>query len=152
MANSRIIETVADIEGLARYLAGRKLPLSVSWTQGSKRSLAQNSLVYGWYLDVANQRDDMTPDDVRAECKLIFGVPILLAENVAFAEVYNRVLAPLPYEAQLEFIKTTKLPVTSIMTMKQKSTYLDKMWDHFVRQQGFVLRDPVMYGLQEQAA
>lgn len=138
---TKIIREPIHVEALANMLRGRKLPITVTWTQGAPRSTAQNRLAQRWFTDIATQLGDQTHEDVRAECKLRFGVPILRAENEAFRLSYDRVLKALPYEEKLAAIKAFDLPVTRLMTVKQMTAFMDEMQRHWTAQ-GVRLTDP----------
>ena len=132
---TKIIRQPDHIEALAILLGGRKMPITVTWAQGASRSHAQNRLAQRWFSDVAMQLGDQTHEDVRAMCKLHFGVPILRAENEAFCASYDRTMKHLPYEDKLAAIKAFDLPVTRIMTVKQMSAFMDAMQHHWTEQQ-----------------
>ena len=138
---TKIIREPIHVEALASMLRGRKLPITVTWTQGAPRSTAQNRLAQRWFTDIATQLGDQTHEDVRAVCKLRFGVPILRAENEAFRISYDRVIKPLPYEQKLEAIKAFDLPVTRLMNVKQMTAFMDEMQRHWSAQ-GVRLTDP----------
>jgi C-terminal processing protease CtpA/Prc len=138
---TKIIREPIHVEALASMLRGRKLPITVTWTQGAPRSTAQNRLAQRWFTDIATQLGDQTHEDVRAECKLHFGVPILRAENEAFRLSYDRVLKALPYEEKLAAIKAFDLPVTRLMNVKQMTAFMDEMQRHWSGQ-GVRLTDP----------
>ena len=138
---TKVIREPAHIESLARILAGRKLPLTVTWTQGASRSDVQNRLAQRWFSDISVQLGDQTHEDVRAECKLLFGVPILRAENEAFRVSYDRTFYTMTHEAKLEAIKAFDLPVTRLMTVKQMTAFMDAMHKHWTAQ-GVRLTDP----------
>jgi hypothetical protein len=138
---TKIIREPIHVEALANMLRGRKLPITVTWTQGAPRSTAQNRLAQRWFTDISTQLGDQTHEDVRAECKLHFGVPILRAENEAFRLSYDRVLKALPYEEKLAAIKAFDLPVTRLMTVKQMTAFMDEMQRHWSAQ-GVRLTDP----------
>ena len=108
---------------------------------GRKRSIEQNSLSHKWYQEIADQRGDTTPSEVKAECKLMFGVPILREENEKFRETYDRVLKPFSYEQKVEFILRTELPITSLMNVKQLTRYLDDL-HLFWAKRGIILTQP----------
>ena len=139
---TKIIREPIHVEALANMLRGRKLPITVTWTQGAPRSTAQNRLAQRWFTDIAAQLGDQTHEDVRAECKLRFGVPILRAENDAFRLSYDRVIKALPYEQKLDAIKAFDLPVTRLMTVKQMTAFMDEMQRHW-SDQGVRLTDPL---------
>lgn len=104
-----------------------------------RRSNPQNSLQHKWWAEIAAQRGDTTPAEVKAEAKAYFGVPILLAESEEFAERYNRVIKPLPTATKLEIMHL--LPVSSLMNVDQHRRYLDEVF-RFYTQKGFRLSVP----------
>jgi hypothetical protein len=124
---TRILRQPEHADALADILRTLKLPITVSWTQGAPRSDAQRNLSQRWFTDIAMQLGDQTREDVRAQCKLDHGVPILRAENEAFRLSYGDVFQPLSYEAKLAAIKAFDLPVTRLMTVKQMSAFMDDM-------------------------
>lgn len=117
------------------------LPCTVSIFKGKRRSIEQNKLQRKWLLELQEQ-GDQTAEEYRGYCKLVFGVPILRNENDGFREVYDRLIRARPYQEKLELMMVPMdLPVTRIMTTKQKTQYLDQMYAHFT-EQGFVLTVP----------
>lgn len=138
---TKVIRQPEHVEALAILLRGRKLPLTVSWAQGDIRTYAQNRLAQRWFTDISTQLGDQTREDVRAECKLKIGVPILRAENEAFLISYDRTMKHLPYEDKLAAIKAFDLPVTRLMTTKQMTAFMEEMQRHWTRQ-GIRLTDP----------
>lgn len=138
---TKVIREPAHVIALANLLAGCKLPITITWTQGAARSHAQNRLAQRWFTDIATQLGDRTHEDVRAECKLTIGVPILRAENEAFRLSYDRIMKHLPYEAKLEAVKAFDLPVTRIMSSAQMTAFMDEMQRRWSAQ-GIRLTDP----------
>jgi len=139
---TRIINSADDRAMLLRFLENRKPPFTVSITDGKHRSSEQNRLQRKWMQEISEQLGDMTPEEVRGYCKLTIGVPILRAENEVFQQKYDAVVRPLPYEQKLAFMmEPLDLPITRIMTTKQKTEYLDGIVRHFSAQ-GIVLTDP----------
>lgn len=139
---TKVIRDPAHVDALANILRGRNLPITVTWTQGATRSDAQNRLAQRWFSDIATQLGDRSHEDVRAECKLTIGVPILRAENEAFRLSYDKTMKLLPYEAKLEAIKAFDLPVTRLMSAKQMTAFIDDMQRKWTAQ-GVRLTDPV---------
>lgn len=139
---NRIVETEADRSMLLRFLERKTIPITVSIADGKHRTTPQNKLQRKWMVEIAAQRGDCTPEDVRGECKLQFGVPILREENDAFRKEYDEVVKPLPYEMKLKLMKEPfDFGVTRIMTTRQKTEYLNRVHQHF-SEQGIVLTNP----------
>ena len=144
---TKVIRQPEHIAALSRIFEGRKLPLTVSWSQGALRADAQNRLAQRWFTDVSLQIGDQTHEDVRAMCKLHFGVPILRAENEAFCASYDRTMKHLPYEDKLAAIKAFDLPVTRLMTVKQMSAFMDAVQQHWTAQFSSVGSPPSASGM-----
>jgi len=139
---SRSIETEQDRELLLIFLGRQKLPITVEITAGKHRSTQQNRLQRQWMNDFASQLPEYTAEEWRGHCKLNFGVPIMRAENDAFAKVYDSVIRPLPYEQKMAVMMVPiDLPVTSKMTVKQKTAYLEAI-QKFAAESGVQLTDP----------
>ena len=139
---TRFVETPHDRTMLLRFLEQQKLPLSVTITKGGKRTLKQNRLQRQWLNEIAEQLGDRTAEEVRAECKLTFGVPILRAENEPFRVAYDKHVKGLPYEQKLALMmEPFDFGVTRLMTTRQHTNYLDAMHRHY-SEQGIVLTDP----------
>ena len=135
----RIIETVADLKAFVRFLFTLKLPFTVEWTLGRDRTLDQNRLQFLWAKEAADQRGDMTPEEVRCEWKLQFGVPILREDSAEFRELYDEAIKPLPYERKLKAMRF--IPVTSEMKVRQMVRYLDTI-QRECAEVGLQLTDP----------
>jgi hypothetical protein len=114
----------------------------VEITTGRRRSSEQNRLQRLWLNEAAEQLGDVTAEELRGYCKLVFGVPILRAENEAFAERYDAVVKPLNYEQKVALMmEPLDMPITRLMNASQKTRYLDQIAKHFA-EQGVVLTDP----------
>jgi hypothetical protein len=132
---TRVIRTPEDADKLAAQIKARgQFPCTVTVTKGEPRRKRQNRLAQRWNTDIAVQMGDMTHEDARAYNKLHFGVPILRAENEAFRLSYDPVMKHLPYEVKLEAMKALQLPVTSLMTVKQMTAYMDAVSQHWTPQ------------------
>lgn len=113
--------------------------LRVNVKAGIGRSLDQNAISHAWYNEIAIQTAD-TPENVKCECKLRFGVPILRAEDADFREMYdNSILRNLTYEQKLKAMRF--IPVTSSMTKPQLSRYLEHIQQSYA-QQGVIVQFP----------
>ena len=150
---SRIITNEYQRGMLLKRIEAQKLPFTAHIEPGRNRSVEQNKLQRMWVNEVAEQMGDRTPEEVRGYCKLHFGVPIMRAESEKFCEVYDRLIRPLDYAAKLEFMMVPMdLPVTRIMSTKQKTAYLDAVYAHF-SEQGVVLTLPAdkRYNMEQAA-
>lgn len=115
-----------------KLMEGRKRPFVVTITPGKIRTTEQNRLQRLWGNEVSEQLGDTTPEEVRAYNKLHFGVPILRAENDAFAEAYDQHVKPLPYETKLALMaEPLDFPVTRLMNTDQKTRFLDALHAHW---------------------
>lgn len=139
---TRAVRTEQDREDIIRLIQSRELPCTVQIIKGASRSIEQNKLQRKWLLEAAEQLSEDSPEGYRAYCKLHYGVPILRNENEAFRVQYDEIVKPLPYEQKLEVMKEPiDLPVTRLMTVKQKSRYLDEVYQFF-RAKGVKLTEP----------
>ena len=96
------------------------------------RSIEQNKLQRRLIGIIAKQLGDRTPEEVRGECKLTLGVPVMRAENETFREKYDSVVRPLAYSQKLALMmEPLDMPVTRLMTVKQATVYLDSIFRHY---------------------
>lgn len=139
---TRSIETPWDRQQLFKFIERQKEPITVTITKGKHRTTEQNRLQRLWIKEIAEQFGDRSPEDVRGYCKLHIGIPILRNENEAFKAEYDLIIKPLPYEFKLRMMKVPlDWPVTSLMTTKQLTAYLEEVHREF-SEQGILLTDP----------
>ena len=138
---TKIIRDPTHIPALFRLLSERKMPLTVSWVQGASQKDAQNHLAQRWFTDIARQLGDTDREDIRAGCKVSFGVPILSEENEAFRIVWSRRFGGLGHEQVCEEVRVLDIPVTRLMTLKQMSDFMDQVARYW-RGRGMYLTDP----------
>lgn len=118
------------------------MPFRVEIKEGVLRTSRQNRLQRLWMNEIAAQMGDRTAEEVRSYCKLHIGVAIVKAENEGFAETYDSVVKPLPYETKLKLMaEPLDMPVTRLMSTKAKTQYLNEIYQHFTVQ-GIVLPLP----------
>ena len=147
---TRVLATEQDRAMLQRLIAGVPLPSTVEITKGKRRSTDQNRLQRKWMTEIAEQLGE-DAEHWRAYCKLHFGVRILRAESDGFCAAYDAHVRHLPYETKLAYMAVPlDMPVTRMMTTKQKTAYLDAIYRHFT-EQGVYLTAPDMRGLEEAA-
>lgn len=139
---TRSIRTEADRAAAIQLMRLRKLPFTVTITQGARRSEEQNHLQHLWCREIADQLGDRTAEEVRGHCKLHHAVPILRAEHGDFRATYDELIRPRPYEEKLRLMMAPiDLPATRLMTIDQKSRYLDAISQEFTAL-GVKLTDP----------
>ena len=139
---TRIIKTEQDRTLLIQFVKTQKLPFTVDIVRGRRRSVEQNRLQRLWLNEAADQLGDRSAEELRGECKLTLGVPILRAEHEVFRKKYDRHVRGLPYEQKLALMmEPLDMPVTRLMTTDQKTRYLDAM-SRMLLEQGIVLTDP----------
>jgi hypothetical protein len=139
---SYVVDSEMDRRLLIQAMSKRPTPFTVDITKGRRRSIEQNRLQRLWLNEIAEQLGDRTPEEVRGECKLTLGVPILRAENETFREKYDAIVRPLPYAAKLAIMmEPLDMPVTRLMSTDQKTRYLDAIVRHY-GEQGVILTQP----------
>jgi hypothetical protein len=125
---THIVRSAEDMERVARLVGNLKPPITITVTSGASRSIEQNKLQRLWCMEAAEQLGDRTAEEVRGFCKLHYGVPIMRDGHEDFRETYDRLIKPLPYETKLAFMmEPLDLPITRLMTVGEKSQYLDAM-------------------------
>lgn len=113
--------------------------LRVRWTNGKRRTPDQNSISHCFYEQIAKELGDQTEEEVKCECKLRFGVPILRADDPDFRDMYDSGIKGLTYEQKLKAMRF--IPVTSLMSREQLSKYLEHVQREFAGR-GIVLEFP----------
>ena len=113
--------------------------LRVRWTNGKRRTLSQSARSHCWYDQIAKELGDQTEEEVKCECKLRFGVPILRADDPDFRDMYDSGIKGLTYEQKLKAMRF--IPVTSLMSREQLSKYLEHVQREFAGR-GIVLEFP----------
>lgn len=142
---SRIIRTEADLEGWERFQRSHPLPFTVTLTKGARRSNPQNATAAVWYGQIGTEYGQ-SPDEVKAECKLQYGLPIMQRDNEAWVAQWEPLYGPLPYRARLLAFQC--IPLTSKFTVKQMSEYMDTV-QRVYRGQGVDLIDPEMRRIEQ---
>ena len=129
---TRIITTELERNLLIAFITQHEIPMTVRVAKGKQRSVEQNKLQRKWLNEAADQLQEYSAEEYRGYCKLHFAIPILRAEDGQFCEKYDRIIMPLTYEQKLEAMMVPlDLPVTRMMTTKQKTAYLDLVYQHF---------------------
>jgi hypothetical protein len=100
--------------------------LSLTVSTDKLRSLNQNAISHAWYEQVADELREQTAIEVKRECKLNYGVPILRAESDEFRAYYDD-LIKLRYTYEEKLRMMDYMPITSLMSTDQLNQYLDAM-------------------------
>ena len=98
----------------------------VSSKDAKDRSLEQNACFHAFMQEVSAWFGDRTPLEAKTEAKAYCGIPILLAEDDEFREAYNRSVAKIT-DPEDRMAAIELLPVTSRMTTKQMSQFLERV-------------------------
>ena len=139
LRNSHVLNGfVEHIQGL--WLRGERP--TVQFLEADRTS-NQNSMIYALYGEIARQVEDKTVQDVRNECKLFYGVPIMRASDPEFRAMWDEALLgdKAPHEKELDLM--TYMDITSKFTKKMASEYLDTIIIEYGKR-GFALADPRM--------
>ena len=126
-ANSE--QSLSKLIGDLRELWREHKYLRVTIKTGKDRSLDQNAILHAWITQIANELREQTAAQIKAECKLTIGVPILRAEDEEFRQFYDKSIRLMTYEDKLAAMSF--LPVTSLMTVKQLSQFLTGMQEGY---------------------
>ena len=115
--------------------------VEVDIRSGTRRSDSQNSISHAWYEQIASELREQSAHEVKRECKLLFGVPILRAEEPDFREQYDALVKDrFSYAEKLALMDW--MPVTSLMTTDQLSRYLESMQAGYGKR-GVILEFPL---------
>lgn len=143
MVSAQVINSAESLQrviGDIRQLWNQHKFLRLNIKTGKDRSLDQNAISHAWYEQIARELREDTPEGVKCECKLRFGVPILRAADADFREMYDTAIrGHLSYEQKLKAMRF--IPVTSLMTVPQLSHYLEDMQREWARR-GVLLEFP----------
>ena len=131
-----MVQVPVQYEGLTLYaerdgnvLNGRKSFLAAVPVKG--RSLPQNNLWGAWY-GMIGKEVGQSPEEVKRECKLLWGVPILCAEDEAFRRVWLAKFENDTYEQRLFMMRY--LPVTSLLSKSQGMIYTETLQREYAQQ------------------
>lgn len=92
-----------------------------------KRGLGANALSWVWYKQIGDEIG-MTTDEVHADCKIRFGLPILFESGSDYAYTVARLLDGVNFYSMTikeQWNEMEAIVVTSKFTTKQMSRYLE---------------------------
>lgn len=129
---TRVVSSEVARNLLVKFIQEQPLPFTCEIVKGKRRSVEQNRLQRALINEITEQWPGHTTEMVRGYCKLCIGVPILRAENEIFADRYDKFIKGRPYEEKIALMmEPLDLPVTRIMTVAQKTKYLEQVYQHF---------------------
>lgn len=135
-----VVWDISTQDGVKAFLQGAFeagcRPLAQLYNPKGKRTDDQNRLINKSYELIAEAKGDETQEDIRAYCKLHFGVPIRRRDDDEYQAMYDKSVRPLEYADKLEIMKSVKFdfPVTRNMTVKQLTEYYETMIRHYAEQ------------------
>lgn len=139
---SRVIDSPNSLQTLHKFLDSQKLPFTIEVVSGKHRTTHQNRLQRQWVNDIASQLPEQSAEEWRGYCKLHFGVAILKRDSELFAQEYDKLIKPLPYEAKMKLMQEPfDFGITRRMNTAQKTEYLNEIQRHFA-EKGVELTDP----------
>lgn len=128
-SDARLSEAIGELR--AAYKEHHYVKMTL--VEGKHRSLSANALSHVWYAQIAKELGEQTPEEVKCECKLRYGVPILRGGDPDFRAMYDKAIKRnLSYEEKLQAMRF--LPVTSIMTRPQMKRYMDTLQSEYAKQ------------------
>lgn len=105
------------------------------------RTSAQNRLAHLWFADIARALVGVSEVEVKAECNLIYGRPILARDDPEWEAAFGYLFDALNKPAKLKAIRILDIPFTRRMSVKQLTEYLDQMQRDYA-EIGITLTDP----------
>jgi hypothetical protein len=108
---------------------------------GEARTKAQNRLIHRWFGDIARALVGQSEVEIKAECNLTYGRPILARDDAEWESAFGYIFDALSHPAKLKAIRVLDVPFTRRMTVKQLSEYMDQMQRDYA-EMGIRLTDP----------
>ena len=134
-----------QFDHMVEYLAEKSFKPSYMVTvqdASGKRTLAQNALFHAWCGDIAEQKGDQSELEVKNEVKLLFGIPMMVAEQPDDCECYGPLLR-MSYSDKL--VSMPGFMVTSKMNVGTFAKLLHEMEVHYSREGVYLTRRQDMY-------
>lgn len=135
LSKAKGVEYIAKEVGVAyRPIVER---VHARW-KDDKRSLRANALLHQWFGQIATQTGS-DAKSIKGECHHEWALDIRLRDE-KFAWVWERTGALLSYEKQCSLLASETLGISSRMTTKELSEYMDQIERHY-RTQGVQLTE-----------
>lgn len=120
----RWIRTNADLEAAITLIRARMRDgwVKVDIADKGRRSIGANRSIHAVYQRIADARGDVVREEVEAESKLTYGVPIM-REDEDFRTAWDATIGKLSYEDALQAMTAMDVPVTRLMNKQQFERY-----------------------------
>lgn len=141
--------TSGHAKRLSEMLVGLPLPFSMTIGDGDARTLSQNALLHKWFGEVARHFGDINFIGAKGQCHHQYGLPIR-QRNEQFAWVWKQTGAKLDHERQCKMLASGTLNISSAMSVKELTEYMDAMKREYA-EQGCFLSDPELRKYEGQA-
>lgn len=105
------------------------------------RTSAQNRLIHRWFADIARAMVGVPEAEVKAECNLVYGRPILARDDPEWEAAFGYIFDSMNRPTKLKAIRVLDVPFTRRMGVKQLSEYMDQMQRDYA-EVGIALTDP----------
>lgn len=125
---------------MASWLVGVERPITVTWREGSIRSVKQNSLLHKWFAEIARFFRDRNAHTVKGQCHRQFALSIRLRDR-QFAWIWAQISPGLNFEQECSLLASGVLNVSSAMTAKELGEYMDAIEQEY-RPRGVQLTRP----------
>ena len=118
------------VDNLLRKNPNRVYTVTIKrYVKSKKRSLPSNDHQHVWYEQISKYHGDRLYIEVKCECKIILGLPIIL-ESEEWGQRYEEILHKhefyqKTYEEKIKWIRD--LPITSYFTPAESKIYMDNM-------------------------
>ena len=140
---TRTLHSKADVGPLALFLCKQEQwPIRVTIARGeASRTNAQNKTIHLWFKEIAAAFGDRSESDVKSECNLTYGRPILARDDEEWERAFGYIFDSLSLPAKLKAIRVLDIPFTRRMGVKQLSEYMEQMRRDY-DEMGIRLTDP----------
>ncbi len=144
-----VLEGKPDIDRLAKRIEAISIwPLEVSVSsKEASRTTKQNRTLHMWFADISAALCDTTKEEVKANCNLVYGRPLLAESDPEWSSAFGYIFENLSMPAKLKAIRVLDIPFTRKMSVKQLNSYMEQMRRDYA-EMGISLRDPDMQGME----
>jgi hypothetical protein len=121
------VKSSDDFQAVTAQMHGTSFPFRVNILRGEDRTKAQNRTIHKWFGEIAAHRGDVTAIEVKAQCNLTYGKPIMARDDPEWAGAWSHLFEPLAYEKKLKAIRVFDVPFTRNMNVAQLTEYMEQM-------------------------